>query len=427
MKKTDLSLKILMHPSSKKHNNNKVRKSILYILDDIPSKANPHSWKHAFDQIVELSKYCNVTVIAPVYWQLSLRNYKQNKIRRNTLPDRYSEINSIPCWRPRYFDVSFFSAKFRKHYFQIFTAVLSTLFLIKANHITFDISHAHFVYKPGYIGTILGRLFRRPVVITAWGSDVHQNLNNAGPLYRAKTLKAIMWSTRVISVSANMKNLISEEGFGEKVTVIPGGFWGNGFYPEGNTQAKELLSLSLDTELILFIGNLVPIKGVDVLLHAIKNTLPKKKNIVLLLIGDGDSGPSLKKLAQNLNIEDSVVFLGRKDHTEITKFINASHVVVLPSRNEGRPTVLYEALACGKPVVATNVGGIPETITDDELGLLVESENPAALANAIVNALSRKWDSRRLRAHAQKYTVENIARQILKVYDDVLKEKNRWN
>lgn len=92
------------------------------------------------------------------------------------------------------------------------------------------------------------------------------------------------------------------------------------------------------------------------------------------------------------------------------------------SLSEGNPTVMFEALGCGRPFVGTRVGGVPEVIVDDRLGILVEPGDPEALARAILQALEREWDHEYIRTYAQQFTWENIAKQVMEVYEAVMRK-----
>jgi glycosyltransferase involved in cell wall biosynthesis len=116
-----------------------------------------------------------------------------------------------------------------------------------------------------------------------------------------------------------------------------------------------------------------------------------------------------------------VLLAGGKLHDEIPVWMNACDLFVLPSLSEGNPTVLPEALGCGKPFVGTRVGGVPEVITSDECGLLVGPADPDDLAEKILVALDREWDREAILAYAQRYTWENIAKEIMGVYERVLR------
>ena len=117
-------------------------------------------------------------------------------------------------------------------------------------------------------------------------------------------------------------------------------------------------------------------------------------------------------------------FLGQVDHDTIPSYIGVSDILVLPSLSEGMPNVLKEALACGVPVVATEVGGVPEFIISNQLGLLVPPADVDSLSKAIEIALNQSWDKRQLFAHAQKFTWEKTAQHYNQVFAQLLKKES---
>lgn len=140
----------------------------------------------------------------------------------------------------------------------------------------------------------------------------------------------------------------------------------------------------------------------------------------MIIIGNGPEKLILEQQARNCGIYKKVHFLGVKDHNKIPLYINSANIIVLPSRYEGRPVLILEALACGRPVVASRIGGIPETIVNDKLGILFEKENPIALADAIIEALEYSWDSSYQSNYVSKYNNTRLAHEILNVYGEVI-------
>lgn len=398
----------------------KIKKSILVLLDGLPSKENPHLWRHALDEILKLSEECDITIVSPVWLPISLRSYKKNRERIGKLPSYKYKLGSVDCWRPRYYDISLISWKYRKHYFQIRAMIISLVFLIFRQKISFDIIHAYFIYRPGYVAAVLGKLFRKPVIISATGTDTHQNLSRENSLIRRRTISAIRWSNYIIPNSEYLRKLIAEEGFGNKTYVNPRGFSRDLFFPMDKIGCCDRLSLDPEKNILLYIGNLVPIKGTDVLIEAFKIVRDKENNVELIIIGDGSERELLEQQVRDGGLEEIVFFFGRKDHTDIPLYVNACDLLVVPSRNEGRSVTIIEALACGKPVVASSVGGIPETIVNNKLGILVEKDNPLALADGIIKALKKSWNRKYLYNYAKKYTQSHLVPQVLKIYDKVL-------
>ena len=117
---------------------------------------------------------------------------------------------------------------------------------------------------------------------------------------------------------------------------------------------------------------------------------------------------------------EKVLLIGSKKHEEIPIWMNTSDIFILPSLQEGFPTVIPEAMACGKPVVATKVGGVPEAIYSDELGILVPPKDSESLSWAILEVLDRKWDPNIILEHAKKYSWSELAKQILLTYRKAL-------
>lgn len=131
-------------------------------------------------------------------------------------------------------------------------------------------------------------------------------------------------------------------------------------------------------------------KGLDVLLKAFARIESEDPSLKLVLVGDGPLRGDLEALARTLGISERVRFLGRKGRPQVADLLQRCEVFVLPSRAEPFGIVLIEAMACRKPVIATRVGGIPEIVEDGKNGILVEPDNPRALAEAIVRVLKNR-------------------------------------
>ena len=127
----------------------------------------------------------------------------------------------------------------------------------------------------------------------------------------------------------------------------------------------------------------IPLPSTDAVLYT---------TVELNIIGDGPERKNLHDLVKKFNLDDRVKLAGSVPHSEIPKWINLSNFLVLPSLNEGMPTVMLEALGCGKPVIATKVGGIPEII-NEKIGVLVDKDNPDSLAQGLLSAINQRWDN----------------------------------
>lgn len=175
---------------------------------------------------------------------------------------------------------------------------------------------------------------------------------------------------------------------------------------------------------IFFVGGLGNEKGIDLLLRAILIIKEKIPNIYVYIAGRGSRETDLKKLAKELNIEESVKFLGFISNEKKYTYYKAADVCAIPSRLENEPIVLLEAMACGTPVVASNVGGIPFVVEDGKTGLIVEPENIGDLADKIVTLLKDEKLRRKIGEAGQEkvkeFAWDKIAEQTVEVYKEIL-------
>lgn len=286
---------------------------------------------------------------------------------------------------------------------------------IQKNHLTFDLIHSHFTWSSGYAGARLKEKYGFPFVVTAHGYDIY-SLPFKDDEWREKIEYVLNTADHVITVSKSNLACIIKLNVSTRVTVIPNGFRNDLFYPRDPTECRKVLKLNQDKKIILTVGNLEPDKGQKYFVEAVKKIIRERQDILCVIIGNGKLRTTLERQIRSLALEDYVMLAGGKPHDEIPLWMNACDLFVLPSLNEGNPTVMFEALGCGKPFVGAKVGGVPEIISSDDYGLLVEPANIGDLAEKIMMALDKEWDQKRIRAYAEKFTWENISEEILKIY-----------
>ena len=219
----------------------------------------------------------------------------------------------------------------------------------------------------------------------------------------------------IIIVAPQVKDIIS--GMTDsKIHIIPNGV---DFEDVQNIQPK-----STEHPSILFVGRLAKIKGVDILLKAIPVIKEKIPAIHIYIAGLGPQEEELKELVKELNIEENVEFLGFISGGNKYAWYKSVDVCVFPSRHDSGPIVLLEAMACGKPIIASNVGGIPFMVEDGKTGFLFESGNVGELAEKIVILLKDKEMQEKMGEagleKVKEFTWEKIAEQTVKVYKEVL-------
>jgi teichuronic acid biosynthesis glycosyltransferase TuaC len=286
-----------------------------------------------------------------------------------------------------------------------------------------QVIHAHTVMPDGFAAACLGLEFDLPVVCTVRGSDI-----NLYPSRNRPTLWATKWAlthiTRLVAVSDDLKNKALELSNGGSVHVLHNGADPSVFRPTSKTETRKQLGLPSQGSIILFIGNLVPEKGVEFLLGAIAQLRPSHAR--LFLIGDGELRDSLRAYATSLGIDGMCTFIGSRPHDQIPYWLGAADCLVVSSLSEGLPTVLPEAMLCRTPIVATTVGGIPEVIRNNKTGLLVPPRNPSALAAALGMLLMQPETAARMAAEAEHIARASLtwkahAQELVKVYADVVR------
>lgn len=280
-----------------------------------------------------------------------------------------------------------------------------------------DIVDAHFAYPDGFAGMLIGQYLGCPVVITARGSDV--NVCAKLPLIRPLLRLTLSRASHVIAVSNALAAVIGQLGIPQdKISVIPNGVDPKIFYPIPKDSARALLKIKARSQLILSVGNFNQNKGMDLLVKALAcmrdhygpESLPN-----LVLIGEGRDGPALESLVTKMQLTPHVQILGPVPHHVLAQWYCAADLFCLASSREGCPNVILESLACGTPVVATPVGGIPGLVNSRKVGILTDRD-PQAIAKAIQQALHYPWDKDFISRHGRTHTWEQVAEQVHKVF-----------
>lgn len=291
--------------------------------------------------------------------------------------------------------------------------------IIKKNKIKFDIIHAHFVHPAGTVAVRVAQEYNKPLVITAHAHEIREY-----PFMDEKLRDKILWalnnSDAVITVSHDNVRKMREFGFKGEVYVIPNGYDPEIFKPIQKYVIRKELNLPIDKKIIVSVGRLIPVKGHQYFLVSLKKLIRVRKDILSIIIGDGPLMKVLQKVIFENKLNDYIKLLGELPNETVAKYIAAGDLFVLPSLDEGNPTVMFESLGCGTPFVGTIVGGIPEIIKSEDYGLLCPPKNSECLAEKINTALEKNWDKDKILEYAEQFTWEKVAKETLKIYDRVL-------
>ena len=284
----------------------------------------------------------------------------------------------------------------------------------------FQLIHAHFSYPDGWVAARLGRKYGVPVIITEhapWLPWMNQY-----PRVRRQAVWAIRHSAFVIAVSRSVRDSISHfAGELDHLRVVPNVLDGDTFkLPRAGDRFKS--------SQILFVGFMRMVKGLDVLLKAIRLLADRGRTVDLVIVGESFTESyrrderRLREMVRELGLESRVRFAGPKSPAEVCRYMQESALLVLPSRAESFGTVLVEALACGTPVVATRCGG-PEDIVKDGVGVLVPREDPEALARGIERVLDLRaaFDPTALRAYAlEQFGSRPVSLRLASLYQEAI-------
>ncbi|MDO9004528.1 MAG: glycosyltransferase [Aquabacterium sp.] len=279
-----------------------------------------------------------------------------------------------------------------------------------------DIVIGYWVYPEGAGALQAARQLHCPIVIGALGTDIHVRSG----LSARMTGNTLREADAVITVSDAMTRFTVQhyQVSGQKVHTIVNGFNTTVFYPRPRGPLRAQHGLNDQHRLMVYVGRLIEAKGLRELIDAFERLAQRDPGVRLTLIGEGALRDELQATAQQRGMGDKVILTGGLLPQQVAEWMSNAELVVLPSWSEGYPNVLVEALACGCPVVATRVGGIPEIINDSN-GVLVPTKNTAALENGLEQALRHPW-SRSAISKAMTRTWDDVATETLAVCEQVI-------
>ena len=350
---------------------------VLAVTNLYPNPLQPHRAPFNRHQLRLLGERHPLRVIAPVSWtdELALARAGGRLARAVTLDGHAVE-------HPRYY---FPPRVARGSYGHCFAASVRGAFRRAVRGFAPDVVFAPWAYPDGWAAVRLARRVGLPVLVQVHGSDV--KLLDRSVARRRRTAEALNAADGVVAVSRDLRDRVVALGVpSERVTVIYDGVDPGVFRPGDRRAARAAVGFPGGwpaAPVLLFVGNLVPVKGIDVLLRA----LPAVSSARLVAVGAGPERDRLARQAATLGVAERVTFLGSLPQSALPDWDRAADLFVLPSRSEGVPNVLLEAGACGTPWVASRVGGIPE-IPGHASRRLVPPDDPAALATAIADALA---------------------------------------
>lgn len=299
-----------------------------------------------------------------------------------------------------------------------------------------DIVHAHSSGIAGFTAIQYARRKHIPFVLTHHGELSVESLDNfiqrmCASFYKNHLMeKVLSYPNVIISPSEYFINESRFLGkYRDKVIVIPNGVNIEDFdIPYSKEECREKLKLSLNKNLILFVGNLASRKGLDILVKAMPKIIKKNPDTELVFVGSGWMKEKLERLSKKIGVEKSVEFAGFIKENLKPLYYKAADIFVLPSTStsESFGIVNLEAMACGVSIVASRIGGVPNVVKNGQNGLLVPPGDSEALTDAIIYLLEnedvREKMGRNGRKKVEDYSWDKIAEKTEKVYEIVIEQ-----
>lgn len=384
----------------------------LVLTNHYPATDAPTRGTYNHNTFRALARYWDLRVVGPIpFWT-------RIKKPRTILALQRETSFGLDASFPSYFSIP------RATFLHGGAAFVSLYPLVRAirREFPFDLILSTWAYPDAFAAACFAEVSKVPLITTVLGSDVNELPNHRllGPQIRWSLRRA----RRVVAVSRAMGERVIELGVPRRNVVVQhNGVEGDRFALRDRRAARDALGVDHDRPMVLYVGNVKVSKGCEVLVEAMSPLVRGhgKGDVELVVVGSGDADALLQQRVAELGLEKNVRLAGRRLHTEVPLWMSACDVFSLPSFNEGCPNVVLEALASGKPVVATNVGGIPELITKDN-GLLVPPGDAPALARALNEALDRAWDPAALRASVEFLSWDAVGERYRDLCDEVMAE-----
>jgi glycosyltransferase involved in cell wall biosynthesis len=354
---------------------------ILTVTNLYPNPFQPQRATFNREQVKALARDHAVAVIAPIAWteELAARRTGSPALPRG----RRMEWDGVPVAYPR---VLFLPRVLRGSYGHFFEWSVRGAFRRAVAAFKPDVVFATWAYPDGWAAVRLARRAGLPVVLKVHGSDVLQL--DEFPARRRGTVETLRGADRVVAVSRDLARKVGELGADPaRVHLVYNGVDASVFRPGDRAEARRQLGLDPDRPAVLYVGNLLPVKGPDVLIDACARLAGRGVGFDLHVVGKGPLRPTLERQAADRGVGDRVRFHGVIAHDRLPVWFRAASLLALPSRSEGVPNVLLEASACGTPFVASRVGGVPE-VAHLGAGRLAPPGDPDGLADAIAATIA---------------------------------------
>ncbi len=389
---------------------------VLMVTRLFPSREFPTNGTFCAERAKALSRYADVRVMAPTpyypRWLPARGMWRRLRRveREGTTPEgiavtypRYVSVPKVATWSQG----TTMAASVRKEFARKYRGWMP------------DVVDGQFAFPDGYAAVKLARRLGCPSLVTCHGSDLklYPPLIFTGSMVR----RTLQRADRVISVSTVLRDRSIELGCPEENAVfLTNGVDTNKFIVRDKSKCRKRFGLPLNPRVAICVGHLDDNKNQSVLIRALAELARRgHQPPQLVLVGDGPNRHRLEREAGQLGVQRLVRFVGQRPYDEIPYWMSAADWLVLSSHYEGWATVYFEAMACGRPVITSNVSSAKDCVCDDRYGMVVEPNTPEAFAEALRQAGQRRFDALAIRAYAEGHSWDRWARKMMDIIDQV--------
>jgi teichuronic acid biosynthesis glycosyltransferase TuaC len=378
------------------------RLRVLVFTTVFPNPGMPLHGTFVLERIRRLAVSADIEVVAPIPWFRALGAHAA--VRQD---------NAIQTIRhPRFWYVPRLLKSFRGVF--LFLSVVRQIARLRKSF-DFDLIDSHFAYPDGFAAVLLGWWFRRPVCITLRGTIVQWW---SRPVGRWLCIWAMSRAERIIAVAESLAVYPRLGGVPDcTIAVIPNGVDTERFELIDRAVARRKLGLGSQGKVLVSVGHISPRKGFHRVIRSLPRILENMQDLTFIIVGgrgaEEDNSAVLHELIERLALSKYVSMVGAKPPEEVALWLSAADAFILASDFEGCPNVVLEAMACGRPVVATKVGDIERMVPSFAGFLFDDPLDDLAIAECVKMALSCEWDVERIRQHVLARSWDDVAQRVI--------------
>jgi teichuronic acid biosynthesis glycosyltransferase TuaC len=392
-------------------NGSGARRRILSLCCLYPNPLTPTQGVFVQRRLEHMARLAEIRVVAPfAIAQYGNPGGSNFRIGERRCPLRRNDVQPA-VWHPRWFYPPLSGSLTP---FWLFSRLLPMLWRMR-REFPFEIIDTHFGFPEGITGALLATALRVPFTMTLRGNEPKHSRGRLGRFWMSWALRR---AGRVFAVSERLRQFAVDLGARPQHTVvIPNGVDSAVFFPRDLAECRRKYDFAHDRPLIVSAGALVERKGHHRVVHALAGIQRAGLRPQLAIAGgpgpEGSYTGDIRRAVSDLGLQADVRFLGALPAGALAEVMSAADIFCLASSNEGWPNVVHEALACGLPVVATDVGAIPEMLAGGSRGIVVPVNDPAALRAALQGALERSWNRHKIALWARSRGWDQVAGEVV--------------